>query len=83
MFAVIIIGIFIISVIYAHSRGKEKQTLSRQLFDHSTFMAPINMFMTAFSSLPARQPFFETERFPMRLLASIARSKFRALGLIW
>lgn len=64
MFAVIIIGIFIISVIYAHSRGKEKQTLSRQLFDHSTFMAPINMFMTAFSSLPARQPFFETERFP-------------------
>jgi hypothetical protein len=34
---------------------KEKQTLSRQLFDHSTFMAPINMFMTAFSSLPARQ----------------------------
>ena len=64
MFAVIIIGIFIISVIYAHSRGKEKQTLSRQLFDHSTFMAPINMFMTAFSSLPAGQPFFETERFP-------------------
>ena len=34
MFAAIIIGIFIISVIYAHSRGKEKQTLSRQLFDH-------------------------------------------------
>ncbi|KDF41028.1 lipid A hydroxylase LpxO [Enterobacter kobei] len=64
MFAAIIIGIFIISVIYAHSRGKEKQTLSRQLFDHSTFMAPINMFMTAFSSLPARQAFFETERFP-------------------
>lgn len=50
MFAAIIIGIFIISVIYAHSRGKEKQTLSRQLFDHSTLMAPINMFMTAFSS---------------------------------
>ena len=64
MFAAIIIGIFIISVIYAHSRGKEKQTLSRQLFDHSTFMAPINMFMTAFSSLPAREAFFETERFP-------------------
>ncbi|MEX0577520.1 lipid A hydroxylase LpxO, partial [Enterobacter cloacae subsp. cloacae] len=33
MFAAIIIAIFIISVIYAHSRGKEKQTLSRQLFD--------------------------------------------------
>lgn len=39
MFAAIIIGIFIISVIYAHSRGVEKQKLSRQLFDHSTFIA--------------------------------------------
>ncbi|EBG5285935.1 aspartyl/asparaginyl beta-hydroxylase domain-containing protein [Salmonella enterica subsp. enterica] len=55
MFAAIIIGIFIISVIYAHSRGVEKQKLSRQLFDHSTFMAPINMFMTRFSTLPAKQ----------------------------
>lgn len=63
MFAAIIIAIFIISVIYAHSRGKEKQTLSRQLFDHSTFMAPINMFMTAFSSLPARQPFLKPSAF--------------------
>lgn len=64
MFAAIIIGIFIISVIYAHSRGVEKQKLSRQLFDHSTFMAPINMFMTHFSTLPAKQPYFDTEVFP-------------------
>ncbi len=64
MFAAIIIGIFIISVIYAHSRGVEKQKLSRQLFDHSTFMAPITMFMTHFSTLPAKQPYFDTEAFP-------------------
>lgn len=64
MFAAIIIGIFIISVIYAHSRGVEKQKLSRQLFDHSTFMAPINMFMTRFSTLPAKQPYFDTTAFP-------------------
>lgn len=64
MVALIIIGIFILSVIYAHSRGRVKQKLSRQLFDHSTFMAPINMFMTAFSSLPARQPYFNPSAFP-------------------
>lgn len=64
MFAAIIIGIFIISVIYAHSRGVEKQKLSRQLFDHSTFMASITMFMTHFSTLPAKQPYFDTEVFP-------------------
>lgn len=64
MVAVFIIGIFIISVIYAHSRGVEKQKFSRQLFDHSTFMAPINMFMTGFSRLPAREPYFSPEAFP-------------------
>lgn len=64
MFAIIIIGVFIISVIYAHSRGIEKQKLSRQLFDHSTFMAPINMFMTGLSRLPAKQAYFDTSTFP-------------------
>lgn len=57
MVALIIIGIFVMSVIYAHSRGVEKQKISRQLFDHSTFMAPFNMFMTAFSRLPAKALF--------------------------
>ncbi|WP_058911370.1 lipid A hydroxylase LpxO [Entomohabitans teleogrylli] len=64
MVAAIIIATFIISVIYAHSRGVEKQKFSRQLFDHSTFMAPVNMFMTGFSRLPTRQPFFDTDTFP-------------------
>ncbi|HAT1637764.1 TPA: lipid A hydroxylase LpxO [Raoultella planticola] len=64
MFAIIITGIFLISVAYAHSRGKEKQKLSRQLFDHSTFMAPVNMFMTGFSTLPARQPYIPADVFP-------------------
>lgn len=64
MVAVIILGIFIISVFYAHSRGVEKQTLSRQLFDHSTFMAPVNMFMTCFSRLPPKQAYFPTSDFP-------------------
>lgn len=63
MVAVIIIGIFIISVLYAHSRGVEKLKFSRQLFDHSTFLAPINMFMTGFSRLPAK-PFFDNTSFP-------------------
>ncbi|MGV3344918.1 lipid A hydroxylase LpxO [Enterobacteriaceae bacterium LUAb1] len=63
MVAAIILGIFVISVFYAHSRGKEKQKFSRQLFDHSTFMAPVNMFMTGFSALP-KQPYFDTKDFP-------------------
>lgn len=64
MIAVIIIGIFIISICYAHSRGIGKQTLSRQLFDHSTFMATINMFMTGLSLLPRKKPYFDVTFFP-------------------
>ncbi len=64
MVAAIIIGIFIVSFLYAHSRGKEKQKVTRQLFDHSTFMGPINMFMTGFSRLPAKQPYFDEKGFP-------------------
>ncbi len=64
MVALIIIGIFIISVCYAHSRGVVKQKFSRQLFDHSTFMAPINLFMTGLSTLPAKTPYFPVEDFP-------------------
>ena len=63
MVAIIIIGIFILSVIYTHSRGKVKQTIKRQLFDHATFLAPINLFMTQCSRLPA-QPYFAESTFP-------------------
>lgn len=63
MIATVIIFVFIVSVFYAHSRGKIKQKFSRQLFDHSTFMAPINMFMTAFSTLPSKQAWFPPETF--------------------
>lgn len=64
MLAILIIGVFLISVCYAHSRGKVKQKFSRQLFDHSTFMAPINMFMTGCSRLPDKQPYFTLSDFP-------------------
>lgn len=43
-------------------RGKQK--FSRQLFDHSTFMAPVNMFMTGLSRLPPKQAFFDSTEFP-------------------
>lgn len=62
--ALIIICVFIISVCYAHSRGKVKQKISRQLFDHSTFMAPVNIFMTGFSSLPSQKSWFSEQTFP-------------------
>src|SRR5574343_325554 len=63
MYAIILVTIFLISLLYTYFRGKERLKLSRQLFDHSTFLGPINMFMKGFSRLPA-QPFYAVEDFP-------------------
>lgn len=63
MYALIILSIFVVSLIYAHLRGKEKLKLSRQLFDHSTFLAPINMLMTSASKYP-NQAFYDIRQFP-------------------
>lgn len=63
MYIITILTIFFISFFYTYYRGKEKLKISRQLFDHSTFFAPINIFMTKFSKLP-NHPFFDTESFP-------------------
>jgi len=63
MYAVIIVAVFLVSFLYTYYRGKERLKASRQLFDHSTFLAPVNMFMTGFSKLP-NQPFFDVAQFP-------------------
>ena len=46
-----------------HLRGRERLRFYRQLTDHSTFMAPYNALMYAFSAVPNR-PFIPIERFP-------------------
>lgn len=63
MYIAIILFIFVASLIYAHTRGKVHLKFSRQLFDHSTFLGPVNMFMTGFSKLP-NKPFFDVSDFP-------------------
>lgn len=59
----IILYIFIASAVYMHFRGKVRFKFFRQLFDHSTFMAPINSFMYLFSAIPNR-PYIDVEHFP-------------------
>ena len=49
---------FLASAVYVHLRGKVRHRLGRQLLDHSTFMAPINVLMYAFSRVPTT-PFID------------------------
>ena len=55
--------ILIISTIIVHYRGKVRYKFFRQLTDHSTFMAPINMPMYALSVVENR-PYINSSYFP-------------------
>ena len=49
--------------LYMHLRGKVRHKVVKQLFDHSTFTAPFNVFMLMFSKVP-RTPYLPTTTFP-------------------
>jgi beta-hydroxylase len=46
-------GIYLLSIAHIHFRGKVRLPIARQLFDHSSLMAPINAFMHWFSRVPS------------------------------
>jgi beta-hydroxylase len=45
---------FAITAMIVHFRGRDRLTLTRQLTDHSTLLAPYNVLMYWFSVLPNR-----------------------------
>lgn len=59
----IFLYVLIISTIIIHYRGKVRYKFFRQLTDHSTFMAPINVPMYALSGVE-NQPYIKTASFP-------------------
>jgi len=58
-----ILALFVVSAMAVHYRGRVRHRFSRQALDHSTFTAPINCFMYAFSAVPNR-PYLPLEDFP-------------------
>jgi beta-hydroxylase len=59
----IILYSLIISTVIVHYRGKVRYKFFRQLTDHSTFMAPINMPMYALSGVE-NKPYINQANFP-------------------
>ncbi len=55
---IVIAALFVACVLYIHFRGKVRARWSRQLLDHSSFMAPINVVMYMFSKVPTT-PFLD------------------------
>lgn len=58
-----ILALFIVTAMVVHYRGRVRHRFSRQVLDHSTFTAPINVFMYAFSGVP-NQPYLDLKNFP-------------------
>lgn len=54
---------YIIAIAFIHFRGRVKLPFLRQLFDHSSLLAPINGWMYLFSAVP-RTPFIAVENIP-------------------
>ena len=59
----IILILLILCVVYVHYRGRVRYNVRRQLSDHSTFTAPLNVFMYLFSRVPTT-PYLKPEQFP-------------------
>ena len=68
------------SALYVHFRGRERLRFGRQLLDHSTFIAPYNVLMYAFSGVP-NQPVLPVETFPEFKKLSDNWETIRAEGL--
>jgi len=63
IFVLVLALLFFGCGLYMHLRGKVRHKVLRQLFDHSTFTAPFNVFMLMFSKVP-RTPYLPTSTFP-------------------
>ena len=59
----LILGMFLLSVLYVHRRGKVRFSFVRQLFNHSSLLAPYNALMYLFSAVPSR-PLLTEQEFP-------------------
>src|SRR5262245_2473180 len=59
----LILALFSAAALYVHLRGRVRHRFFRQLSDHSTFLAPVNVPLYLFSKVPA-QPFHDPRQFP-------------------
>lgn len=75
-----LLALFIASALYVHLRGRVRLRFSRQITDHSTFMAPLNVVMYACSRVPTTR-FVAVEEFPELQLLRERWQEIRAEAL--
>ena len=59
----IVFGIYFVCILFVHFRGKARLRFSRQFFDHSSFVSPINVFIYLFSKVPTEKAYLPVSDF--------------------
>ena len=59
----IVVYVFLASALFVHLRGRVRLPFYRQLFNHSTLLAPYNVLAYLFSAVP-RKPILQVSDFP-------------------
>jgi len=75
-----LLALFVASALYVHLRGRVRLRFSRQITDHSTFMAPLNVLMYACSRVPTTR-YVAVEAFPELALLRERWQEIRAEAL--
>jgi beta-hydroxylase len=58
-----ILALYILCILFVHYRGKARLRFSRQLFDHSSIVSPINVFIYLFSKVPTQKAYLPVSEF--------------------
>src|ERR1700756_4482697 len=82
MIAWTIIALYLACITVVHFRGRVRHSFWGQVFDHSGLLAPINVFLYAFSRVPTK-PYIPLSYFPdleqLRANAAVIREEGLAL----
>jgi beta-hydroxylase len=82
MIACTILGLWLACILVVHLRGRVRHSFWGQVFDHSGLLAPVNVFLYAFSAVP-NKPYIPLDRFPeletLRRNADVIREEGLAL----
>ena len=82
MITLTLLALYLACILVVHVRGRVRHSFWGQVFDHSGFLAPVNVFLYAFSAIP-NKPYTPVERFPelekLRANAAVIREEGLAL----
>lgn len=59
----IVLALYAAAILYVHFRGTARLRFFRQIFDHSSFVAPINVFIYLFSGVPTHKAYLPVSDF--------------------